>query len=77
MFTINACQRYADADVQVLRDYINGFARFWIDRAIGETMIKTASPQRMRHLEQLHANDSHLAELTAKARASMTEPSRG
>ncbi len=77
MFTINCCQRYAEADVPVLRDYISGFARFWIDRAIGETMVKTASPQRMKHLEQLLANDGHLAALAAKARESMSEPSRG
>lgn len=77
MFTINACQRYSDADLSVLRDYISGYARFWVDRAIGETMIKTASPARMRHLEQLLANDGHLAALAAKARATMPEPSRG
>jgi hypothetical protein len=77
MFTINCCQRYAPDQEHVLRDYISGFARFWIDRAIGQTMIDTATPQRARHLEQLLANDAHLPALAAKARQSMSEPSRG
>jgi hypothetical protein len=77
MFTINCCQRYADNDLETLRNYISGYARFWVDRAIGETMIKTASPGRMRHLEQLLANDAHLPALAAKARETMSEPSRG
>ena len=52
-------------------------ARFWVDRAYGEAMINTASPQRMVHLEQNLANDSHLKALADKARAEMLEPSRG
>ena len=32
---------------------------------------------RMVHLEQVMANDDHLAALSAKARAEMPEPSRG
>ncbi len=77
MFTINLCQRYPEERIQDLRDYISGAARFWIDRAYGERMVKTATPQRQRHLEQVMANDGHLAELSRKARATMPEPSRG
>lgn len=77
MFTINLCQRYPEAKLQELRDYIGGAARFWIDRAYGEAMVRTASPQRIRHLEQVMANDGHLAELSRKARETMPEPSRG
>lgn len=77
MFTINCAQRYAEADLPVLRDYIAGAARFWIERAYGEAMVATAGPQRQVHLEQVRANDDHLAELAAKARAEMAEPSRG
>ena len=77
MFTMNLCQRYPEDRVQELRDYLNGVARFWVDRAYGQIMIETASPQRMRHLEQVMANDGHLAELTRQAREKMTEPSRG
>ena len=77
MFTINLCQRYPEARLQELRDYISGGARFWIDRAYGEKMVRTAGPERMRHLEQVMANDGHLAELSRKARETMAEPSRG
>ncbi|MBX3012249.1 MAG: phytanoyl-CoA dioxygenase family protein [Caldilineaceae bacterium] len=77
MFTINLCQRYPEARIQELRDYISGGARFWIDRAYGEKMIRTAGPIRQRHLEQVMANDGHLAELSRKARETMAEPSRG
>jgi hypothetical protein len=77
MFTINLCQRYPEERIQELRDYISGAARFWIDRAYGERMVRTAGPQRIRHLEQVMANDGHLAELSRKARETMPEPSRG
>jgi predicted house-cleaning NTP pyrophosphatase (Maf/HAM1 superfamily) len=40
-------------------------------------MLASASPQRTKHLEQVSANDSHLAALSAKARQTMSEPSRG
>jgi hypothetical protein len=77
MFTINCTQRFAEADLQIWRDYISGMARFWTDRMYGETMVSTASPARMVHLEQGMANDGHLAALSAKAREEMNEPSRG
>ncbi len=77
MFTINLCQRYPEERIQELRDYISGGARFWIDRAYGERMMRTAGPERQRHLEQVMANDGHLAALSAKARETMPEPSRG
>lgn len=77
MFTINLCQRYPEERIQELRDYISGAARFWIDRVYGPAMVRTAGPQRQRHLEQVMANDGHLAELARKARETMPEPSRG
>lgn len=77
MFTINCCQRYAEKDLPALRDYISGYARFWVDRAYGDVMLRTAGPARRRHLEQVMANDGHLAALTKKARETMAEPSRG
>ena len=40
-------------------------------------MIRTAGPERMVHLEQMLANDGHLAELSRRKRAEMTERSRG
>jgi hypothetical protein len=40
-------------------------------------MIRTAGPERMRHLEQVMANDGHMAALARQAREQMPEPSRG
>jgi hypothetical protein len=40
-------------------------------------MMNTAGPQRQRHLEQVMANDGHIAELSRQAKAKMAEPSRG
>lgn len=77
MFTMNLCQRYPETRVQELRDYLNGVSRFWVERAYGEIMINTAGPGRRRHLEQVMANDGHIAELSRKARETMAEPSRG
>lgn len=77
MFTINLCQRYPEEKIGELRDYISGAARFWLDHVYGETMVATAGPERQRHLEQVRANDGHLAELSRAAREQMKEPSRG
>ena len=63
--------------MQDLRDYLSGAARFWVERAYGPQMLATAGPDRMCHLEQVMANDGHLAELSRQAREKMTEPSRG
>ena len=42
-----------------------------------EIMRSTASPSRMRHLEQVMAHEGHLPALSAKARQEMAEPARG
>ena len=77
MFTINLSQRYPEDRLDDLRKQIATAARFWIDRKYGEKMVRTAGPERMRHLEQNLANDGHLAELSRQARERMSEPSRG
>lgn len=77
MFTMNLCQRYPEDRLPELREYISGVSRFWVERAYGETIMRTAGPQRLRHLEQVMANDGHIAELSRKARETMAEPSRG
>ncbi|MDA0709277.1 MAG: phytanoyl-CoA dioxygenase family protein [bacterium] len=79
MFTINCSGRFPEDEehITMLKNYISAHARFWIDRVYGEKMTTTAGPQRMRHLEQVCAHDGHLAELAAKARLEMPEPSRG
>ncbi len=77
MFTMNFTQRYREEDFDELRQMIAGESRFWVDRIYDERMVNTAGPERMRHLEQLLANDGHLAELSRKRRAEMTERARG
>ena len=77
MFTMNCCQRYPDEKLAALRDYMAGGARFWVERAYNDVMVRTASPARMQHLEQCMANDGHLAELSRQRRLEMAEPARG
>jgi ectoine hydroxylase-related dioxygenase (phytanoyl-CoA dioxygenase family) len=77
MFTMNLCQRYPEERLEELRQYISGAARFWVERKYGEAMVRTAGRERMRHLEQVMANDGHLTELSRQARTRMAEPSRG
>jgi Phytanoyl-CoA dioxygenase (PhyH) len=77
MFTMNLCRRYPEDRIAELRDYMSGGARFWVERGYGEAMIRTAGPERMRHLQQVLANDGHLAELSRQARERMAEPARG
>jgi ectoine hydroxylase-related dioxygenase (phytanoyl-CoA dioxygenase family) len=77
MFTINCAQRFPESKLDDLRGYINGHARFWIDRLYGETMIQTASARRKIHLEQVMANDGQMKALAERARATMREPARG
>ena len=77
MFTINCHTRYPEERLDELRDHIAHSARFWLDRIYGPAMLCTAGPERMVHLEQMLANDGHLAELSRQKRAAMPEPSRG
>ena len=77
MFTINCAQHHSDDQLPQLRDEISGAARFWIDSVYGDTMLRTAGPQRMRHLEQILANQGHLPEEVRKAKLRMKEPARG
>jgi hypothetical protein len=78
MFTLNCCRRCRTLEeIQDLESYINAHGRFWIDHLHSETMRRTASPARMRHLEQVMAHEGGLPALAAMARAEMSEPSRG
>ena len=76
MFTLNFEERFRKEDLDELRDEIGSLSRFWAERAYGDVMIRKAGPQRMLHLQQRLANDSHLPALTARARAEMDEPDR-
>ena len=77
MFTINFSERFDEEDIGVLRNDISSGARFWKKAVYGETMLRTAGPKRMVHLEQRLANSDHLPALAEKARLEMNEPSRG
>lgn len=77
MFTMNCSQRYPDDKLPALRDYMAGGARFWVEQAYNDVIVRTAGPARMLHLEQCMANDGHLTELSRKRRLEMAEPARG
>ena len=77
MFTINCTARYTDEEIPLLRNEIAAFARFWVDSPYGDAMLRTASPQRMLHLQQPLSQQSHLAEEVRKAKLTMKEPARG
>ncbi len=77
MFTLNCTYRFADNELHLLRNEIAGFARFWVESPYGEAMLRTATPQRMVHLQQVLANKSHLPAAVRKAKETMTEPARG
>ena len=77
MFTLNYSRRHAEEELPILRQEVSNFARFWLDSVYGETMVRTAGPARMQHLEQALANQDHLAELSRKAQEEAAEPSRG
>ena len=77
MFTMNFQQRFREEDIGELRDDVATKARFWVEAPYGEALVRTASPERMVHVEQRLANADHLPALAAKAREEMDEPSRG
>jgi hypothetical protein len=77
MFTLNLCRRAKDPEeLQDLRSFINSAARFWVTQSHSEVMRRTASPERMRHLEQVIENEDELPELVRQAKAIMAEPAR-
>lgn len=77
MFTINCTARYQEAEMPLLRNEVAAFARFWVDSVYGEAMLRTASPQRLVHLQQAIDQQDHLAEEVRKAKLTMKEPARG
>ena len=77
MFTINCTYHFADDELHLLRNEVSGYARFWVESPYGEAMLRTATPRRMVHLQQVLANQAHLPEAVRKAKETMSEPSRG
>ena len=66
MFTMIFEPRYPDDELEALRSIIGLNEGFLAKRAYGDIMINTASPERMVHLEQRLANDSHLKNRSKK-----------
>lgn len=77
MFTINLCQRYPEHRLPEFQEYVATGARFLIDHTFGPQMMATATPARMRHLEQVLANDGLLRQRTTELKALGATPSRG
>jgi hypothetical protein len=77
MFTTNLCTRYPEERLTELQEYLSGHARFLIDRNVGPEMLRTAGPGRMRHLEQVMANDFLLVERVRELKAKGVEAARG
>ena len=74
---MNFTEKFADNQLDELKNILGQEARFWIDRIHGEIMVETASEERMVHLKQVMENDTHLADLTKELKKTMSEPARG
>ena len=77
LLQINLCQKYPTDQLDRLRSYLKGLARFHVFSPYSEIMLATATPRRMRRLEQVLDNVSHLPKLALAAAQSDAEPSRG
>jgi len=74
MFTMNLGRRAETPEqIEDLESYIAIHLPAWAGRVHGPTMLRTATPNRMRHLEQVIAHEGHLpalrAQVVEKARA--------
>jgi hypothetical protein len=77
MFTMNCCQRWPDARLAELQEYLGTHARFLIERNVGPAMARVATPRMRRHLEQVEANDFLLKPKVAALLAQGKAASRG
>ena len=77
MYTMNFHQHVPAERLQDFQDALAHEGRFWIDHILGETMVNTAGPERMVHLQQVIENDFKVREVHARLRRERTEPSRG
>ena len=78
MFTLNLCRRAETSEeITDLESFINSASRFWIDQTHSELMRRTASAERMRHLQQVIDHETELPAHAAKCRTTMLEPARG
>jgi hypothetical protein len=69
MFTMNLCQRYPASKEHKLAEYLSGTARFLVDHTYSAITLATATPRRMRRLEQVMRHDGHLAQLSREHKA--------
>jgi len=66
---INFSRRYPADRLDELKDYVSTFAPYWVEELHGEEMLRTAGPERMKHLQQIQENQAHLPELARRAKA--------
>lgn len=62
MFTICAAERIKEPDVPRLRELIKRSIDFGVKSYYGEAVVRTATPERMRHLAQCLEHESSLFE---------------
>ena len=77
MFTMNFYEHIPDERLEEFQNALANEGRFWIDRILGETMVKTANHERMKHLRQVIENDFKVREVHERLRKERDEPSRG
>ena len=75
MFTMNFSERYPEHEISNLKDLLSREARFFIDRMHGPAMIKTATSERMHHLQQVRENDTHMGNIVKELKKSNKTPS--
>jgi len=75
LFVINCSERFPDDKIKDLKTMIGAISRFWADSFYSKIMVETADKERMKHLEQVLANQDHLPALVAQVKREMSEPS--
>jgi len=53
MYTMNFYEHVPDERLEDFQNALANEGRFWIDHILGETMLQTAGPERMVHLQQV------------------------
>ena len=77
MYTMNFYEHVPDDRLEDFQNALANEGRFWIDRIHGEAMLRTANPDRMKHLEQVIENDFKVKEVHERLKKERDEPSRG
>lgn len=77
MFVLGITARFPEDRVEELQDMLAFDGRFLNDHTIGEKMIRGASPQRMRHLQQIVDNDFKRKAVAEECRRKLAEAQAG